>query len=54
MLAHALQSNRWLRLVRSGLATAKTEHMIAGGRALEVTHVKITEAGQRGLTAGCR
>jgi hypothetical protein len=38
-----------VELVRAGLATAKAEHMRAGGRAIEVTRVRITEAGRQAL-----
>jgi hypothetical protein len=37
------------RLVDAGLATTKTERMMAGGRALEVTRVRITDAGRDAL-----
>jgi hypothetical protein len=36
-------------LVHDGLATAATETVSAGGRAIEVTRVKITDAGRRAL-----
>jgi len=36
-------------LVRQGLATALTEPSNAGGRPVEVVHLKITEAGRRAL-----
>jgi hypothetical protein len=32
-----------------GLATAQAEHMVAGGRTIEVAKVRITEAGQQAL-----
>jgi len=34
-------------LVRAGLATARIERMVAGGRSMEVTLVRITDAGRR-------
>ncbi len=37
-------------LVRIGHATAQTERVIAGGRAIEIARIKITEAGRRALT----
>jgi hypothetical protein len=37
-------------LVRVGLATAKAERVVAGGPAIEVARVRITEAGRRALT----
>ena len=32
-----------------GLATAQAERVVAGGKSIEVAHVKITEAGRRAL-----
>jgi hypothetical protein len=32
-----------------GLATAEAERIVAGGRRIELAHVKITEAGRRAL-----
>jgi hypothetical protein len=37
-------------LMGFGLATAQVERIVAGGRTMEVAHVKITEAGQRAVT----
>ena len=34
-------------LIRAGLATAKAERVVAGGRATEVARVRITEAGRQ-------
>jgi hypothetical protein len=42
----------WMRLivlVRDGLATATTERVVAGGKMMEITVVRITEAGRRVL-----
>ena len=50
VLAHGFTIEQIVDLVRAGLATAKTERMVAGGRALEVARVKNTEAGPRALT----
>jgi hypothetical protein len=36
-------------LVHDGLATAETETVRASGRAIEITRVKITDAGPRAL-----
>jgi hypothetical protein len=36
-------------MVRTGLATAKAERVMAGGRSMEVARVRITEAGRRAL-----
>jgi hypothetical protein len=42
-----------VKLVRDGLATAHTEHMIGGSRAtIEVARLRITDAGRRLLTGG--
>jgi hypothetical protein len=43
MLAHGISVE--LELVRAGLATAKAERVVAGGRTIEVARVRITEAG---------
>jgi hypothetical protein len=37
------------RAGRGILATAKAERVVAGGRAMEVARVRITEAGRRAL-----
>ena len=44
MLAHGFE------LVRAGLASAKAERIVAGGRTVEVATVRITEAGRRALS----
>ena len=44
---HGFTIDLLVELVRSGLATANTERMVAGGRPIEVTRVRITDAGQR-------
>jgi hypothetical protein len=36
----------------AGLATAKAERVVAGGRAIEVARVRITEARRRALIGG--
>jgi capsid protein len=38
-----------VELVRAGLATARAERMVAGGRAMEVVRVRITEKRRRRL-----
>jgi hypothetical protein len=38
-----------LGLVRSGLASAETENVLARGRAVVVSRVRITESGRRAL-----
>jgi len=38
-----------VELVRAGLAMATVEHMVAGGKSIEVARVRIREAGRRAL-----
>jgi len=38
-----------VELVRTGLATATTERVVAGGRAMEVRRVRITTKGRQAL-----
>ena len=47
LLAHGFAVDMLVDLIRAGLATANTERMVAGGRPIEVTRVRITDAGQR-------
>jgi hypothetical protein len=47
LLAHGFTVDMLVDLIRAGLATANTERMVAGGRSIEVTRVRITDAGQR-------
>jgi hypothetical protein len=49
MLAHGFSVEQMVELVRAGLATAKAERVVAGGRSMEVVRVRITEAGRRAL-----
>jgi hypothetical protein len=49
MMAHGFTVEMPVDLVRAGLATAKAERVVAGGRAIEVARVRITEAGRRAL-----
>jgi len=49
MLAHGFTIEQMVELVRAGLATAKAERVVAGGRTIEVACVRITEAGPRTL-----
>jgi hypothetical protein len=51
MLMHGFTNDRLAGLVRDGLATAKLEHVRAGRRAIEVTRLRITDAGRRALTS---
>jgi hypothetical protein len=38
-----------VRLVRTGLATANSERVVAGGKTMEVTTLRITDAGRKAL-----
>ena len=54
---HGFTIDLLVELVRSGLATAQAERVVAGGRAMEIARVRITDAGAAGagerlLTAG--
>jgi hypothetical protein len=44
MIAHGFSIEQIVDLVRVGLATAKAERVVAGGPAIEVARVRITEA----------
>lgn len=49
LLAHGTTTALMVELVRSGLATAQTERVVASGLKLEFARVRITEAGRRSL-----
>jgi hypothetical protein len=49
MLAHGFSGPLLVQLVRTGLATALPERMVAHGRTMEVIRMRITEAGWRAL-----
>jgi hypothetical protein len=49
MVAHGFTVQQMVDLVRAGLAIAKTERVVAGGRTMQVAQVRITEAGRRAL-----
>jgi len=49
LLAHGITVEMLADMVRAGLATAKAERVVAGGRSMEVVRVRITEAGRRAL-----
>jgi capsid protein len=49
MLAHGFSIEQLVALVRAGLVTASAERMVAGGKAIEVARMRITEAGRRAL-----
>jgi hypothetical protein len=46
MLAHGFTIEQMVELVRAGLATATPQHVRAGGKTIEVTTLRITEAGR--------
>jgi hypothetical protein len=50
LLAHGFTVPLLVELVRTGLATAKVELMMAGKRPIKLTRVRITEAGREALT----
>jgi hypothetical protein len=39
-----------VELIHAGLATAKAERVVCGGRSIEVARVRITEEGRRALS----
>ena len=50
LLAHGFNSTLIAELIATGLATAKSENMRAGQRTVDVTRVRITDAGRAALT----
>lgn len=38
-----------VEMIRTGLATASAERVLAGGKSIEIARVKITEAGRQAL-----
>ena len=49
MLAHGFTTDFLVDLIRAGMATSRTERVVAGGRSMEVIRVRITDAGRRAL-----
>jgi hypothetical protein len=49
LLAHGFSSSVVAELISTGRATAKSEHMRAGQRTVDVTRVRITDAGRAAL-----
>jgi hypothetical protein len=49
LLAHGFSTEMIVELIRDGLANAQAERVTASGRAIEVTRVRITDAGRRAL-----
>jgi hypothetical protein len=50
MLANGVPAEMLVELIRTGLASAKAERMVAGGKQIEAARVWITEAGRRALS----
>jgi hypothetical protein len=50
MLAYGFKTGLLVELINAGLATASIERMVAGGRRVKVTRMRITGAGRRALT----
>jgi hypothetical protein len=51
LVAHGFTVKLLVALIRDGLASAKSERVVAGGKPMEVTRVRITETGRRALAA---
>ena len=49
MIAHGFTARQLAALVRDGLASASSERMLAGKKSIEVTRLRITEAGRQTL-----
>jgi hypothetical protein len=49
MAAHGFTIPDMVELVQAGLATAHAQRMRAGNKAIEITRVKITDAGRAAL-----
>jgi hypothetical protein len=49
MLAHGFSTDMMVELVNPGLASASTERVVAGRLPMEVTRVRIIDAGRRAL-----
>jgi len=52
MLAHGFTVEQLVELVRSGLASATPERVVAGRKKIEVATLRITAEGRRALTKG--
>jgi hypothetical protein len=52
MLALGFSITMMVELVRAGRARVKAERMVAGGKTIEVTRVRITAARRRAVDAG--
>ena len=49
MLAYGFKIELLIELINAGFATTSVERMVAGGRRIEVTRMRITAAGRRAL-----
>jgi len=49
LLAHGFKIDMLVEMINAGLASASVERVVAGGRTMQVTRVRITEAGRRVL-----
>jgi hypothetical protein len=49
ILAQGFTTDFLVDLVRAGLATAQTERAVVGARSVQVTRIRITDAGRRAL-----
>jgi hypothetical protein len=49
MVAHGFAVDMLADLISAGLATARIERVMAGGRSIDVVRVRITDAGRRAL-----
>jgi hypothetical protein len=47
MIAHGFTIEGMVELIKAGLATATVERMIAGRKPVEISRVRITDAGRR-------
>jgi hypothetical protein len=50
LLAYGFKTELLVELVNTGFATASIDRMVAGGRRIEVTRMRITAAGRRALS----
>jgi hypothetical protein len=50
MAAHGLTTEMLVDLIRDGLATGQTEHLVIAGHATEIMRVRITDAGRKMLS----
>jgi hypothetical protein len=49
MRAHGFTVEQMVELVRSGLASATPERVVAGKRVMQITRVRITDVGRKAL-----